>query len=63
MRTYKCQRCKDVGWILSKDEKGRDWSTRCECLKKEIERRKNPPKEWTFDVHKNDPRYNPKLDY
>lgn len=56
-RVYKCPLCKDVGWILSKDSDGYEWSTMCECLKRETERRKNPPREVTFDVNRGGPKY------
>lgn len=54
---YKCSKCKDTGWIL-KEVDGHLTGFSCECRKKLIEERKNPKKEWKFDVHKNDPRYN-----
>lgn len=33
---YKCDKCKDTGWILRTDEKGRVIASTCECRKRDI---------------------------
>lgn len=44
-----CKKCGGDGWIIRKVN-GCDTAYRCECLTKEIERRKRG--QWVFDVHK-----------
>lgn len=35
-RSYKCEKCRDSGWILKPMEHGQPVASRCECMKKEI---------------------------